>query len=200
MFPNFQFSLHELANLSAMMSERNIQRNQGPAAGRKMTKLSFLAGVLEVDGPDVVELKRGPDAGMEVALLKLIVGDDRGSIIKITAWRQTAEEWAGSDEANHPAIKKGDIVCFKSQISFPALCSPNVLTSRMCFLKMCGFARLLPRFQRSLQIPKYIHLMKFAIGLYPSSLQIVASPQTCDLVREMRRCDGLPIWRCGWRG
>ncbi|KAF9514919.1 hypothetical protein BS47DRAFT_1342527 [Hydnum rufescens UP504] len=114
MFPNFQFSLHELVNLSALMSERNIQRNQGAAAARKMTKLSFLAGVLEVDGPDVVELKRGPDAGMEVALLKLIVGDDRGSIIKITAWRQTAEEWAGSDEANHPAIKKGDIVCFKN--------------------------------------------------------------------------------------
>ena len=127
LFPNLQFSLHELANLSTLMSGRNVQHGGGRIAGQRMTKLSFLAAVLEVDGPDVVRLKKGPDAGMEVALLKLIVCDDRGSIIKITAWRQTAEQWAGSDEASHPAIKKGDIVCFKSQI-FPCFAFRQTLT------------------------------------------------------------------------
>ncbi|CAL1706098.1 unnamed protein product [Somion occarium] len=88
-FPAFHFSLHGV------------------------TSLAHLVGRLhsEQDGAR----KKGIDAGKEVAVLKLILGDDDGSVCKLTAWREVAECWGGSDpDPSAPGIKRGDIVLLES--------------------------------------------------------------------------------------
>ncbi|KAG2135183.1 uncharacterized protein EDB93DRAFT_1242573 [Suillus bovinus] len=62
-FPHFQINLHK---------------------GRKV---NILLATLEVEGPDTVRVKKGPDAGKEVSVLKMILGDEDGSVCKLTAWR-----------------------------------------------------------------------------------------------------------------
>ena len=49
-------------------------------------------------------------------LLKLIIGDDAGSIPRPTAWCGTVDVMAGYDEADSPGIKRGDIVAFQSKV------------------------------------------------------------------------------------
>lgn len=110
MFPHFNFKVNELSSLSKLISEAEVV---GAGRARRVLKISLLVAVLEVEGPISVNVKRGPDAGTAVALLKLIVGDEKGVILRLTAWRDTAEKMSGIDEANHPGIKKGDIVFFK---------------------------------------------------------------------------------------
>ena len=51
-------------------------------------KISALLVVLEVEGPDIVRIKY---AGKEMAVLRLILGDEAGSI----SWRKVAERWGG---------------------------------------------------------------------------------------------------------
>ena len=43
--------------------------------------------VLEVDGPDVIKIGKGPETGKEIGLLKMILGDEDGAVCKLTAWR-----------------------------------------------------------------------------------------------------------------
>lgn len=73
-----------------------------------------LAAVLEAEGPDTIRVKRGVDAGKEVSLLKLIIGDDDGAVCKLTAWREVAESWGGADPDVPTSIKRGDVVLFES--------------------------------------------------------------------------------------
>jgi hypothetical protein len=68
--------------------------------------------VLEVEGPDTVRLKKGKDAGKEVAILKMILGDEGGTICKLTAWREVAERWGGQHDS--VAVRRGDIVLIES--------------------------------------------------------------------------------------
>lgn len=75
--------------------------------------MNLLVAVLEVDGPDVVTIKKGPDAGLEVAVLKLVIGDQDGGVARVTAWRETAENWSGQD-GDTVAVKKGDVVLLQS--------------------------------------------------------------------------------------
>jgi len=77
-----------------------------------------LAAVLEVSGLDVVRVKKGTAAGTEVAVISFVIGDHMGAIVKLTAWRETAETFDGSDEG-HPKIKKGDVVFFKDILVAP---------------------------------------------------------------------------------
>jgi len=79
----------------------------------RSTKISALVAVLEVDGPDTVKIKSGKDTGKEVAVLRLILGDEGGSISKLIAWREVAERWGG--QQNTVAVKRGDIVLIESQ-------------------------------------------------------------------------------------
>lgn len=97
-FPNFQFSLGTLSPL-------------GSAQG----KTCLLLAVLEVDGPDEVTLRRGPDAGRVVSVLRLIVGDEASTIRKLTAWREVAEVWGGATQ-DAVGIRCGDVVYFESTV------------------------------------------------------------------------------------
>lgn len=98
-FPSFTFDLHALLTLAKV--------SKAPA----YSKASVLAAVLEIEGPDVIHIKKGPDAGKEVSLLKMILGDDEGSVCKLTAWREIAESWGAEDASG---IKRGDVVFLES--------------------------------------------------------------------------------------
>jgi hypothetical protein len=101
-FPSFHFSLHSLTSLSGLSKS-------GASGTRKVT---VLLAALEVEGPDIIRIKKGADAGKEVSLLKMILGDEDGSVCKLTAWRQVAEVWGGEGDAT--ALKRGDIVFIDS--------------------------------------------------------------------------------------
>ena len=94
--PNFQFSLGTLSELASA---------QG--------KTCLLLAVLEVDGPDEVTVRRGPDAGRVVSVLRLIVGDEASTIRNLTAWREVAEAWGGATQ-DAVGIRCGDVVYFES--------------------------------------------------------------------------------------
>ncbi|KAI0674913.1 hypothetical protein C8Q78DRAFT_509578 [Trametes maxima] len=124
-FPAFHFSLHTLTPLAAMITHAQAARaRQMPKASHKV---NVLAAVLEVDGPDSVRIKKGPDAGKEVSLLKFIIGDESGGICKLTAWRETADAWGGAaplmspqggtEDSRTPATKKGDIVLLENVLA-----------------------------------------------------------------------------------
>ena len=66
-------------------------------------KVCLLVAVLDMEGPNVVTIRKGPEAGTQTAVLKLVVGDEEGKIAKITAWRERAEEWG-------EMVRKGDVV------------------------------------------------------------------------------------------
>ena len=95
-FPDFQFSLGTLSELAS-------------ARG----KACLLLAVLEVEGPDEVTVRRGPDAGHVVSVLRLIVGDESSTIRKLTAWREVAEAWGGATQ-DAVGIRSGDVVYFES--------------------------------------------------------------------------------------
>jgi hypothetical protein len=76
--------------------------------------VNLLVAALEVDGPDMVKIKNGPDAGKEVAVLRMIVGDEEGRVGKITAWRDVAETWGGIVEGT-VRVKRGDVILIESQ-------------------------------------------------------------------------------------
>ena len=82
--------------------------------------MNLLVAILEVDGPDSVRIKKGPDAGKDASVLRLLLGEEEGGVCKLTAWRETADTWGGQDL--HPdettneneVVKKGDIVYIES--------------------------------------------------------------------------------------
>jgi len=97
-FPAFKFTLHSITSLSSLAAL--------PTKGTK--KVSVLLAVLEVEGPDCIRIKKGVDAGKEVSILKMILGDEVGQVCKLTAWREVADAWGGG--SGTCAVKRGDIV------------------------------------------------------------------------------------------
>jgi hypothetical protein len=83
--------------------------------GSAQGKTCLLLAVLEVDGPDEVTVRRGPDAGRVVSVLRLIVGDEAGTIRKLTAWRAVAEAWGGATQ-EAVGMRRGDVVYFESTL------------------------------------------------------------------------------------
>ena len=102
-FPTFHFNLHTLTSLSPL-SETKF---------RGSIKVNVLLVVLEMEGPDTIRIKKGPEAGKEISILKMILGDEEGIACKLTAWREVAEEWGGSGKT--VAAKRGDIVHIESK-------------------------------------------------------------------------------------
>ena len=114
-FPDFHFTLHGLTSISSLLGRGRSEKHAGQ-------KVNVLVTVLEVEGPDVIRLKKGIDAGKEVGILKLILGEDNGSVCKLTAWREVAEAWGGADpDPSAPGIKRGDVVLLESQFFFSLL-------------------------------------------------------------------------------
>ena len=93
-FPSFSFSLHSISSLSSL-------RTRGKGTGQKV---SVLLATLEVEGPDTIRIKQGKDAGNEVSLLKMILGDEDGNVCKLTVWREIADVWGGNGAA--PGAKR----------------------------------------------------------------------------------------------
>ncbi|KAH8984018.1 hypothetical protein EDB92DRAFT_1936585 [Lactarius akahatsu] len=73
----------------------------------------LLLTVLEVDGPDGVTVRRGPDTGRAISVLRLILGDETSTICKLTAWREIAETWGGATQA--VGMRRGDVVYFETR-------------------------------------------------------------------------------------
>ncbi|KZV92633.1 hypothetical protein EXIGLDRAFT_718187 [Exidia glandulosa HHB12029] len=91
-FPHFTFQLGRITPLVALPPRRNSQ-----------AMLNVLAGVLEITGPETLNTKAGP-----VSLLQLVLGDGSGPVVRLAAWRETADEWAS------PNIRRGDVVYFSN--------------------------------------------------------------------------------------
>ncbi|KAH9486173.1 hypothetical protein JR316_0000237 [Psilocybe cubensis] len=109
-FPSFHFNLHTLTSLSSLV-ERKFKGS---------VKISCLLAVLEVEGPDTIRIKNGAEAGKEVSILKIVLGDEEGTVCKLTAsWREIAEDWGGAGKA--VATKRGDIVYLENVM---ASCDP----------------------------------------------------------------------------
>lgn len=105
--PTFRIPINQLASL------KNLVQPQA-ARTSSSTKVTILVGVLEIDGPDFIRIKKGIDAGLEVALLKLVIGDTDGGICKLTVWRELAEEWANELNGGDVVLLQGGfllIVC-----------------------------------------------------------------------------------------
>ncbi|KIJ16611.1 hypothetical protein PAXINDRAFT_162335 [Paxillus involutus ATCC 200175] len=113
-FPNFQFSLHKVTPLSSLYVAARL--------GKGSRKVNVLLAALEVEGPDSIRIKKGVDAGKEVSILKMILGDEEGLICKLTAWREIAEAWGGFGPS--PGLKRGDILYLESTL-FP----PDVMAN-----------------------------------------------------------------------
>lgn len=103
-FPAFHFNLHSLISLTQLVKGKFIGTKRIP---------SILLAVLEVEGPDIIRIKNGKDAGKEVGILKMILGDEGGTICKLTAWREVAERWGGG-LPNATSVKRGDVVLIES--------------------------------------------------------------------------------------
>ncbi|THV01917.1 hypothetical protein K435DRAFT_377221 [Dendrothele bispora CBS 962.96] len=118
-FPQFHFSLHILTSLPS------LQQQLGAKKGGPSIKVNLLLAVLEVEGPDTIRTKKGPDAGKEISILKMILGDEEGNVCKLTAWREIAETWGGSDE-DSVGVKRGDVVLVQN---VTATCEPKTSPS-----------------------------------------------------------------------
>lgn len=117
-FPTFHFNLHALVSITQLVKQKIVGT----------IKVSTLLAVLEVEGPDTVRIKSGKDAGKEVAVLRLILGDEGGSISKLIAWREVAECWGGQQST--VAVKRGDIVLIENvTIAFDPKSSPIITAS-----------------------------------------------------------------------
>ncbi|KAG2063955.1 hypothetical protein BDR04DRAFT_1036643 [Suillus decipiens] len=130
-FPHFQISLHKVSSLASLYRE-NIARGR---------KVNMLLATLEVEGPDTVRVKKGMDAGKEVSVLRMILGDEDGSVCKLTAWRDVADAWGAL------GVKRGDIIYLESTYhlaptrepgsSITLTASPyNKPTAEICFRTM----------------------------------------------------------------
>ena len=88
----------------------------------------MLLAVLEADGPNAIRIKKGPEAGKEVSLLSLVLGDEEGMVCKLTAWREIADAWGGGGE--EPGVKRGDILYIESTALFTVREPKTHTTSR----------------------------------------------------------------------
>jgi hypothetical protein len=104
--PTFHFSLNALTTFATVKSVITSAKTKGSG------KAIVLVAALEVEGPDTVRIKHGPDTGKEVSVLRILCGDEAGDVAKVTAWREVADEMAGSGSS--PGVKRGDVVHLES--------------------------------------------------------------------------------------
>ena len=97
--PSFYIPVNQLSSIEAVLRIEN--------SGSPTRKVCLLVAILDMEGPNVVRIKKGKEAGKETAVLGLVVGDEEGKIANITVWRERAEEWGGM-------MRKGDIVYMRS--------------------------------------------------------------------------------------
>lgn len=131
-FPDFHFHLHSLISLTSLRGTNE----------RGSRKISTLLAVLEVDGPTTVKIKRGPDIGKEVSMLSLVLGDEDGTVCKLTAWRGVADAWGGGEGMG---VKRGDIIYIENVVaSWDPTTSPALTASPFQKSKMQICYRTMP--------------------------------------------------------
>ncbi|KAG5634285.1 hypothetical protein H0H81_002543 [Sphagnurus paluster] len=113
-FPAFHFGLNALTPIASLA-------RSSPHGTRKVT---VLLAALEVEGPDVVCLRKGAEAGKEVAVMSMVLGDEEGAVCKLTACRAVAEAWGDG------GIKRGDVLLLENVMAtWEPKTSPNLLAS-----------------------------------------------------------------------
>ncbi|KAL1758180.1 hypothetical protein FB107DRAFT_207653 [Schizophyllum commune] len=136
-FPAFRFGLHALNSLSELHipGKPNLAALDKPApnffggakkdtAKSPQRRVTLLLAILEVDGPDSVRVKTGADAGKEVSVLRMVLGDEMGKVCKLTAWREVADAWASA------GVRRGDVVLLESSLAdVNAACEPGTAPS-----------------------------------------------------------------------
>ena len=106
--PSFHLPINRLSRIESVLRIEN--------SAYSTRKVCLLVAILEMEGPNIVRIKKGQEAGKEVPVLKLVVGDEEGKIVKITVWRERAEEWG-------EMVRKGDVVYMRgTSIRFSLLC------------------------------------------------------------------------------
>jgi hypothetical protein len=105
--PAFHFNPHTIISLYGLTSAAAASHSKGSR------KVNLLVAVLESEGPDAIRIRKGPEAGKEITLLKLVVADGDGGIAKVAAWREVAEQWGGSNRS--PCVRRGDIILLESE-------------------------------------------------------------------------------------
>jgi hypothetical protein len=106
--PTFGIPINQLASFKQLMQPNSAHEISNSK------KISVLTGILDIAGPDYIRIKKGVDAGLEVALLKIVIGDEDGGICKVTVWRDLAEEWG-------QLLNRSDVVLFRGEtdIAYP---------------------------------------------------------------------------------
>ncbi|KAJ4470574.1 hypothetical protein C8J55DRAFT_563903 [Lentinula edodes] len=172
-FPKFHFNLHSITSLAAIRKSGKTESGS--------TKVNVLLAVLEVEGPDTIRTKKGPDAGKEISILKMILGDEDGSLSKLTAWRETADVWGGSGPKD-VAAKRGDVVLIENvTASHDPSTSPTLTASPNLKSKLEICYRTMPYAHEDMQLRPDLRL-----GGSDASVRKVAS-----LVRWFERMAGL---------
>ena len=97
-FPAFHFNPHALAPLAVLLPRDGAQR-----------KTNVPAAVPEADGPHIVRVRRGPEAGREVSVLRLALSDAAGGLTRLAASRDVADGWADA------GVRRGDVVHLESE-------------------------------------------------------------------------------------
>jgi hypothetical protein len=100
--PTFGIPINHLASFKQLMQPNSVHEISNSK------KISVLAGILDIAGPDYIRIRKGVDAGLEVALLKIVIGDEDGGICKVTVWRDLAEEWG-------QLLNRSDVVLFRGE-------------------------------------------------------------------------------------
>ncbi|KAG2129647.1 uncharacterized protein EDB93DRAFT_1243398 [Suillus bovinus] len=114
-------SLHKILSLTSLYSERTARGRQG----------SVLLAILEVEGPDTVRVRKSSDAGRDVLVHKIILGNEGGS-------GDVADAWGAL------GVKRGDIIHLENLTltcepgrSIILTASPyNKPTAEICFRTM----------------------------------------------------------------
>ena len=82
--PTFGIPINQLASLKQLMQPNTVRETSNPK------KIVLLAGILDIDGPDYVQIKKGIDIGLEVAHQCPIF--QPGEIF-FSSWTSRAQYW-----------------------------------------------------------------------------------------------------------
>ncbi|KAF8079318.1 hypothetical protein FPV67DRAFT_1776331 [Lyophyllum atratum] len=136
-FPNFEFSLN-------LISPSSLSKSSSPGSW----KVAVLLAALEVEGPDAIWIKKGAEAGNEISMLALILGDEEAAVCKLTAWREIADACDGA--GNAVGVKRGDILLIENVMAaWDTTASPTLTASthhrskvEICYLSDAGVRKV----------------------------------------------------------
>ncbi|KZS90998.1 hypothetical protein SISNIDRAFT_496683, partial [Sistotremastrum niveocremeum HHB9708] len=107
-----------------VLDEEDVDLGVGAGGrGGGAKKRNLVVAILDWMGPEYINIKKGPSAGMTIARMTMTVGDDSyvpsygagrretgatGTVMEIVVWRETAEQWC------EMGVKKGDVILLEN--------------------------------------------------------------------------------------